>query len=93
MSKLLSVQVEEKSDTLNLFYDEFKVSFSFSTFFRDIEYCNSDYAHITSKFNREQFVVTSEIKNNHLFYTFKSKNKEFSFFKYDLENKLNKKMR
>lgn len=37
MSKLLSVQVEEKSDTLNLFYDEFKVSFSFSTFFRDIE--------------------------------------------------------
>lgn len=67
MSKLLSVQVEEKSDTLNLFYDEFKVSFSFSTFFRDIEYCNSDYAHITSKFNREQFVVTSEIKNNHFF--------------------------
>lgn len=91
MSKLLTAVVEEKADTLNLFFNDFKVSFSFSTFFKDIEYYNSDYAHITSKFNSEQFVVTSEIKNKHLFYTFKSKNKEFSFFKYDLENKLKKK--
>lgn len=91
MSKLLTAVVEEKADTLNLFFNDFKVSFSFSTFFRDIEYYNSDHAHITSKFAKEQFVVTSEIKNKHLFYTFKSKNKEFSFFKYDLENKLKKK--
>ena len=90
MSKLLLVVVEEKTDTLSLLYNDFKVSFSFSTFFRDIEYYNLDHAHITSKFTREQFVVTSEIKNKHLFYTFKSKNKEFSFFKYDLENKLKK---
>ena len=90
MSKLLSAQVQEKSDTLSLLYSDFKVSFSFSTFFRDIECYNSDQAHITSKFTKEQFVVTSEIKNKHLFYTFKSKNKEFSFFKYDLENKLKK---
>lgn len=92
MSKLLSASVEEKADTLNLFYDGFKVSFSFSTFFRDInEAYYSEHANLTSKFNREQFIVTVEIKNKHLFYTFKSKNKEFSFFKYDLENKLNKK--
>lgn len=90
MSKLLSAQVQEKSDTLSLLYSDFKVSFSFSTFFRDIERYNSDQAHITSKFTKEQFVVTSEIKNKHLFYTFKSKNKEFSLFKYDLENKLKK---
>lgn len=91
MSKLLSASVEEKADTLNLFYDGFKVSFTFSSFFRDIkENYKSDHAHITSKFSKEQFVVTSEIKNKHLFYTFKSKNKEFSFFKYDLENKLKK---
>lgn len=90
MSKLLSVQLEEKTDILSLLYNNFKVSFSFSTFFRDIECYNSDHAHITSKFTKEQFVVTSEIKNKHLFYIFKSKNKEFGFFKYDLTNKLMK---
>ena len=83
--KLIKAIFEEKNDILNLFFEDFKISFRYSSFFND---CYN--GHITSKFTGKQFVVKSELKNKHLIYTFISKDIKFSVFKYDLENKLRK---
>lgn len=44
--------------------------------------------HFTTAFTNIQYIVDVEIKNKHRFYKFKSKDTNFAFFDYELENKL-----
>lgn len=83
--KLTKATLEESRDILNLFFGNTKYSFKYSNFFHS---CNN--GHITTLFTNKQFRVVLFIKNKHLFYSFDSKDIKFSFFKYDLENKLTK---
>lgn len=83
--KLTKATLEESRDILNIFFGNTKYSFKYSSFF---DSCNNN--HITTLFTNKQFRVETSIKNKHLFYSFDSKDIKFSFFKYDLENKLTK---
>ncbi len=83
--KLTKASIEEKKDILNIYFSDTKFSFRYSNFFR-----SCDTGHITTLFTNKQFRVELFIKNKHLFYSFDSKDIKFSFFKYDLENKLTK---
>lgn len=83
--KLTKASIEEKKDILNIYFEDTKFSFRYSNFFHS---CGT--GHITTLFTNKQFRVELFIKNKHLFYSFDSKDIKFSFFKYDLENKLKK---
>ena len=83
--KLTKATLEESRDILNLFFGDIKYSFKYSNFFH-----SCDTGHITSLFTNKQFRVEFFIKNKKLFYYLTSKDINFSFFKYDLENKLTK---
>lgn len=86
-------KAEVKNDILNLyFYGDlnslaFKVSFRYSSFKDKMNHIRYD-NHLTTAFTNIQYIVGAEIKNKHRFYKFKSKEHDFSFFDYELENKL-----
>lgn len=81
--KLTKATLEESRDILNLFFGDTKYSFKYSNFFH-----SCDTGHITSLFTNKQFRVELFMTKKFLFYRFTSKDIKFSFFKYDLENKL-----
>lgn len=86
-------KAEVKNDILNLyFYGDlnslaFKVSFRYSSFKDKMNHIHYD-NHLTTAFTNIQYIVGVGIKNKHRFYKFKSKEHDFSFFDYELENKL-----
>lgn len=83
--KIKSAVIE--NDILNIYFDDFKVSFRYKSFeskMNRIYYDN----HFTTAFTNIQYVVTVEIKNKKKYYKFASKNHEFGFFEYDLQNKI-----
>lgn len=86
-------KAEVKNDILNLYFTGFedlkvfKVSFRYSSFQNKMNRIYYD-NHFTTSFTNIQYIVDVEIKNKHRFYKFKSKEHDFSFFDYELENKL-----
>lgn len=90
MTKYKLSKAEVKNGILNLCFagiEVFKVSFRYSSFQNKINHIYYD-NHFTTAFTNIQYIVDVEIKNKHRFYKFKSKDTEFSFFDYELENKL-----
>ena len=86
------IKAEVKNDILNLYFGNFKesfnVAFRYSAFQDKMNHIYYD-NHLTTAFTNIQYKVYADVKNKKTFYKFVSKNHEFSYFKYELDNLIN----
>lgn len=79
-----TIETRDKYDIVNLFSDDFKMTFEINK----LNECMSYGGHITSKYTKEQFIVESKIINKNNFIRIYNKDKAISFFKFKLNNML-----